>query len=243
MIALAAMLAGLAAWLLTPPAADARVRRLFPGPERSNALSPQARFRLAGAALGIGVTVLVGQPMGVVLGIAAAVGAPLVMARIATRADVAEQAAMERQVPDAVDLLAATLASGAPIGIAIRAVSDAQPRPLKERLAKVAAALELGADPDQAWQAVRDEPTLRELAAAFTRSGRTGAPLSSLLTSLGTDLRARRRTALEIASREAGVRAFVPLACCFLPSFVLLAGVPTVVTMAAGTGLLDSLHG
>ena len=241
MTILVAGLCALAAWLAVPPTPTARLRALCAEgvrrPGRPRAVPPW----LAALAAGVGTAVLAGPVAGMLVGLGAFALLPRVAARLQSDAVAGRHRALQRQLPDAVDLLAATLAAGAPIASAIRAVGEAQVEPLHAELGRVAAALELGAPAAEAWRAADAVDGLAEVAGAFRRSAQSGAPLSELLSGLAADLRLRRRTAVEVAAREAGVRAFAPLAACFLPAFVLVAGVPTVVAMAASTGLLTSL--
>jgi Type II secretion system (T2SS), protein F len=132
-----------------------------------------------------------------------------------------------------VDLLAAGLAAGASVPEALAAVSGALPGVVADRLRPVVAALSLGAAPEPAWAPLRSDPALRPLASTLTRAGVTGAPPVDALVELAADLRARRRLAATEAARTAGVRAVAPLGLCFLPAFVLVGVVPTVVGLAA----------
>jgi hypothetical protein len=50
---------------------------------------------------------------------------------------------------------------------------------------------------------------------------------------LAGDLRRRRRAAAEQRARSVGVRAAAPLGLCFLPAFVLIGVVPSVVSAFA----------
>jgi Flp pilus assembly protein TadB len=131
-----------------------------------------------------------------------------------------------------VDLLAATLASGAAMRSSLAAVCVAVEEPAAACLSEVVAALDLGADPVEAWATVEHDPVLGALGAAAVRSARTGAPLSLLLSRLAEDMRRDRRAVVEVAARTAGVRAVIPLVACFLPAFILLGVVPVVAGLA-----------
>jgi Flp pilus assembly protein TadB len=131
-----------------------------------------------------------------------------------------------------VDLLAAGLAAGATVPDAVMAVSRALPGAVADRLQPVAAALALGAPPEQAWAALRSDAALRPLSIVLGRAAMSGAPPVDGLRGLAADLRVRRRLAATEAARTAGVRAVAPLGLCFLPAFVLLGVVPTVVGLA-----------
>jgi pilus assembly protein TadC len=176
--------------------------------------------------------------VGAVVALGCLVILPRAVARLETREQRKTREDLARQAPMVVDLLAATLASGAPMGSALTAVRLALDPPASHVLAPIVSAMELGADAADAWASVIDDPVLGSVATAVVRSARTGAPLVTTLSRLAEDLRRERRTVVDVAARTAGIRAVVPLAACFLPAFVLLGVVPVVAALA--TGLLDS---
>jgi Flp pilus assembly protein TadB len=182
---------------------------------------------------GIGAALVIGGVGGIILGIGIAVIAPKLIMRMEPRAARTRRASLMKQAPDIADLLAATLASGAPLRAALTAVADAVGAPSSELLLPIGAALELGADPADAWASLRDDQSLAPIALAFVRSATSGAPLSTLLAGTADDLRRKHRLAVEVAARAAGVRAVAPLAACFLPAFLLLGVVPVVASMAS----------
>lgn len=237
-----AALAALAVWLLIPGSPRHRARRMFveePASATSRNL-PESLSRAAPWVLALGLLVLVGPPLGLILGLASIVLVGPMLRRLQARADVERARDLARQVPATLDLLVATLASGAPLERSVRAVADAQDEPIRSLLLDVAGALNLGASPAQAWARAGEHADLVEVANAFSRSADTGAPIAGLLAQAAAELRRRRHVRVTVAARQAGVQSFIPLGLCFLPAFVLLAGVPLVVTMAQGTGLLDT---
>jgi Flp pilus assembly protein TadB len=131
------------------------------------------------------------------------------------------------------ELCAAACLGGVSPARAVELLVDALPVADGEVLRATAAAVSLGASPEQAWAPLRDDPRLRPLAVAMSRSGTTGAQLAEQLRSSARDLRAERASATTEAARRAGVRAVLPLGGCFLPAFVLLGVVPTLVGLAS----------
>lgn len=236
MIVGVALLVGVAVWLALPPPADPRLDALLPR-RRARQRAAPARETLtwvATASAVVGLLMLAPWPIGPLVGAGAWVGVPRFLRTLEPRAMRRDRDLLAVQGPVVADLLAATLAAGAPMRTALSAVQSAVDRPAADHLAGVVAALDLGADPIHAWSALADDPALGPVAAAVVRSARTGAPLSSLLTRLADDMRRQRRTVVEIAARSAGVRAVVPLAACFLPAFLLLGVVPVVAALAQG---------
>ena len=104
-------------------------------------------------------------------------------------------------------------------------------------LAEVAALLELGASPRDAWSPAADDPELSPLAAAAVRSALGGVRIASAAREAAEDLRQRERVAGERAAARAGVSITAPLALCFLPAFLCLGLAPVVIGLVAGLHL------
>ena len=137
-------------------------------------------------------------------------------------------------LPTAVDLLAACLASGRPPAAALTAVVEAVGGPLARELGAVGVRLHLGADPVAVWRELGSRPgALAALGRTMARSLDTGAPMADGLRMLAVDLRRAHRADIERRARGVGVRAAAPLGLCFLPAFVLVGIVPSVVSAFA----------
>ncbi len=136
---------------------------------------------------------------------------------------------INRDLPMAVDLLAACLLVGRPVDQALAVVGEAMGGALRDAFEAVRARLALGAHPVDEWRRVeRQQPQLASFARSMARSLESGAPLVDGLGRLGEDLRRARRTALQLRARNVGVKAAAPLAACFLPAFMVIGVVPTV---------------
>ena len=220
-----AVLLGLAAMVLLSPA-----RARLPTtrePDRRSAVVPRAACTLAGLA----AWAFVGGPLGLGLGVAAAVAGPRLLARLDdTESETAELTAV---LPLALDLLAACLAGGAPPEAAISAVALAFPGPCGSRLHRVAAALRLGSTPAEAWAALgTDRDPAGAAARALARAADGGSPVADAVQRVASDARRRQEAAAHQRAARAGVLAVLPLGACFLPAFVLLGVVPAVVGLA-----------
>lgn len=201
------------------------------GPPRTAPGGAPAATAVACGALGVALAVLLGGPIGVLVGALAGAVAWRWLGRLEPRALGRRRERLAAQTPEAADLLAACLASGAPLAQALAAVSEAVPAPAGDELARVVAQLRLGAGAAQAWAPLLAAESTAALARAVQRSSETGAPLAQALTRVADDLRARRRGELLAAARVAGVTAVLPLGLCFLPAFALLGVVPVVVSL------------
>lgn len=134
------------------------------------------------------------------------------------------------QTPQALELLAACLAAGMPVRTGCEAVRDAFDGPVAEDLGQVLAVVRLGASDADAWRALSDHPQLGPAAVDLARSVESGTMMVEGLRHHAEVARQRRRAGLQVRARAVGVRSVMPLMVCFIPSFMLLGVVPTVVS-------------
>lgn len=134
-----------------------------------------------------------------------------------------------------VELLAATLRSGAGPAAGLATVCEALPGAVSDRLTAVRSGLALGTAPVQAWGALREDSVLAPLGRAMARAETSGVSVVATVERLADELEHLDLAAAEDRARAVGVRAAVPLGVCLLPAFLLLGIVPTV------AGLLQSV--
>lgn len=198
------------------------------------AAAPVGRQRLAGAVLALCLVGLFGVPWGLGLGVLALALLPRVLGRLEPASARRRRARIGADLPLAVDLLAACLRAGRPVGEALAVVAGAVGGPLGTLFAEVDARLRLGADPADAWGLLAGEPGCAPLARAIRRAMRSGAPLADTLEQLAADVRQERRWSADERARAIEARSVVPLGLCFLPAFVLIGIVPTVAGSLSG---------
>lgn len=189
------------------------------------------KLRCAAALGGLAVAVWLGGWVGVLAGLAAAVGLDRGLRRLPPAGSQARRLAEAAELPLAADLLAVALRGGAPVDRATAAVADALPGPLGDRLARVGRVLRLGGTPAEAWAELTPVEGADRLVRAAVRSAEHGSALAGALGRLAGDLRADRAVAIEAAARRAGVLIVLPLGLCFLPAFVLAGLVPVIVAI------------
>jgi pilus assembly protein TadC len=144
--------------------------------------------------------------------------------------------ALTRDSPVMIDLLCAALSSGATMRDSLAVVRDSMSEsPVAQVLSRVVSAVDLGADPKEAWTEWTRDPVLGRLAHTIARSHDSGAGLVDVLEGASRELRREHRRRVETAARGAGVQAVIPLAVCFLPAFFALGVVPIVASLASST--------
>jgi Flp pilus assembly protein TadB len=140
--------------------------------------------------------------------------------------------APDRSLALVLDMAAAALRSGRPLADALARAAPAGRPEVSAALEQVAGLSRLGADPAQAWAALPRDGPLGDLAAIGVRSAASGIKMATALERFAAEIRAERSAAALVRAHRAGVAAMAPLAACFLPSFVCLGVVPTVVGIA-----------
>ena len=172
-----------------------------------------------------GLALIVAGPTGALaLGAAAMVGTAVVR-RAAVRR---HRRAVERAVPELVDLLRVAAAAGHPVRGCVDAVADRSPPSVRAALARARQRADLGLPLVEALRSAA--PDLGEFGPAVVdaliAAQVTGAPLVPALDRLAVAARDRRRRAAEEEARRLPVALLFPLVCCVLPAFGLLAVVP-----------------
>lgn len=242
MTLIAAVSAALAAAFLIPPrSGSSRVAKWEESQGEVGEIAvdpthegPLRRWRAGWALLaGGGAGVLIGGPLTVPAGLAAAAAVWVVAGRLEPRVVRLQREEVRRDLPHVVTLLAAALRSGAAPAAAIDLVCGAMPGAAAQQLTPVAARLQLGADPVAIWSGLADDPALGPLGRTLARTHRTGAPVVGAVERLADELARRARAEVEDRARAVGVRAAVPLGVCLLPSFLLLGMVPLAASLAS----------
>ncbi len=236
MVGFAVCCAAASGWLWHAPG---RLWRLVPLPRQpgtpagrrtwlsSRVESPVARGCLCVFVLGC-LGQLVGGLVGAVVGFPAGIALSMWIGRLEPPSVVKAREDIDRDLPLAVELLAACASVGRAPEESLPVVSRAVGGALGERLDEVTARLSLGADPVAEWSRLARDRQLGELGRTMLRSMESGAPLADGLSRMAADRRRERRTQTQLRARNVGVKAAAPLAACFLPAFMLIGVVPTV---------------
>jgi tight adherence protein C len=208
----------------------------MPRPRRS-ALSPAAIRRVGGAA-GLVVGLALPWPGIILAPLLCVVGsrAPAIVQRRAVRR---RRAAMDAQIPQLLDLLAAASSAGLSGQLAFRRAVAALGGPLATELGGALDAVDLGARwrDELAATAERLElPELRRTVAALSRTEALGASLADSTAELAASVRAARRAAVTERARTAPVKMLFPLVFLVLPAFLLLTVVPVLLTTVQSIG-------
>jgi pilus assembly protein TadC len=204
--------------------------------ENAGAVDSAGPRRTGGAVVAVGAVVglLAGIVGGLVFGCALGSAAAFVLLRVGGRRQHprAQAASVGRQLPAALDLLAACLAAGATPSHALAAVGEAFDGEVGTKLSAVARLARLGAPVETAWSNCLGDPRWAPIARAVIRAHHSGAALTDVLVHLADDRRRALRTDAQAAAERSGIAIVLPLGACFLPAFVLVGVVPVVAGFA-----------
>jgi len=237
-VLLAALAAFAALWFGSSHADSRSLRRLrscderqpVPAASLASSLVEDARHRGIVCILASGATgwLVAGPGLGAVAAVPVGLGLSWWLGTLEPPSVARAREEIARDLPVAVDLLAACALVGRPpdqaLTLVIRAVGGA----LGARLETVISRLALGADPHVEWRRMTADAELAGLARTMLRTLESGAPLVEGLTRLAADRRRERRACVQARARTVGVKAAAPLAVCFLPAFMLIGVVPTI---------------
>jgi pilus assembly protein TadC len=200
-------------------------RRRWPEGRRRTALAA-----LSSTLLGLSIAVIVGGAPGAITGVGIAVLTVLAVRRLEPAAVIREREQLVRDLPVAVDLLAACMSSGSPPALSLEVVGQALSGPVGRQFEQVAARLRLGTDPVSVWRSLDEGEAMAPLSRTMVRAIETGAPVAKGLNRLVDDQRRARRWDAERRARAVGVKAAAPMGLCFLPAFIAIGIVPTIVS-------------
>jgi pilus assembly protein TadC len=234
MTMLAVVLAGASAWALFPRVHRERLSMVV-DQKRQTAQRPPGLPRrrvtvmsAAAVVFGAGTAMVIGGLAGVVVGLIGGLVCSALLHRIEPAHVRREREQLERDLPLAVDLLAACLSAGRPPAESLAAVAEAVEGPVAHRLAHVSGQLALGTDPTTVWRQLATNAALAPLGRSMVRAIETGAPVADGLSRLVDDLRLARRWSANERARSVGVKAAAPLGLCFLPAFICVGIIPTI---------------
>jgi tight adherence protein C len=141
------------------------------------------------------------------------------------RAGRLRQEAIERSLPDFLDILAVSVRAGLGYRLALRRVSEALEGPVSDEMLTVLRQMELGQDRREAFLALRERnksESLKSFVAAQLQAEELGVPLAEALNDIADDM---RRIAYQNARRQAqraGPRVSLLVTTLIVPGAVIL---------------------
>lgn len=136
----------------------------------------------------------------------------------------ARTAAMERELPDFLDVLAVTISAGLGFRAALRRVSTLVGGPVGEEMLVALRQIDLGASRRQAFEDMRDRtsaPSLHNFVTAFLQAEELGTPLRGFLESYAKELRRTAGQRARTAAAKANPKISLLLTLVIMPALSL----------------------
>ena len=209
-------------------------------PQARSATAPDGPLRSRTSWLTVGAAAILVSlfVVGVVITVFA-VSVALLVRRLAPIRDARRQrAAIERALPDAMDLLVLGVRAGLTPFQAVCDLATSDVRAIGDAFGEVVRRTERGQPFADALSALPERLGVRAggLTDVIATSDRHGLPLGPVLDQLTAEVRATRRRLDQADARKLPVRLSFPLVVCTLPSFVLLAIAPAVIAALSSLG-------
>src|SRR3954471_8683218 len=147
---------------------------------------------------------------------------------------------MQRELPDALDLLTISVEAGLGFDAALSQVARNTEGPLAQELARVLQEMQIGLRRSAALRALGERnslPDLRSFVSAMVQADAFGIPVGQVLRVQSSEIRVKRRQWAEEAAQKVPVKILVPLIFCILPClFIAVLG-------PAGIQIMNSFSG
>jgi tight adherence protein C len=147
-------------------------------------------------------------------------------------------AQMQRDLPDAIDLMTISVESGLGFDAAVQQVARNTEGPLAEEFSRLLREMQIGQGRADALRAMAERTSVDELksfVSAMVQADILGIPVATVLRVQSGEMRVKRRQRAETKAQQVPVKITVPLIFCILPCLFMAVMGPAVLTV------LDSL--
>jgi tight adherence protein C len=178
-------------------------------------------------------------PTAVLLGVlaaAAVVAAPVIVVRGKARARLS---AVDRGVPDLIDMLVVTIEAGLGFSASMQAASTRLSGPLGAELRLTMQEQELGTSPREALQHLNqrvDVPAIHSFVRAVLQGEALGVSIGTVMRNLAKEMRLRRRQSAEERAQKAPVKMLFPLVFLMFPALGIVILGPAIIEVTSKLG-------
>jgi tight adherence protein C len=150
--------------------------------------------------------------------------------------------AIQKSIPDALDLLTISVESGLGFDAALSHVARNTDGPLADEFARVLQEMQIGLGRGAALRALGDRthvPELKGFVSAMVQADALGIPIAQVLRVQAREIRTKRRQRAEEQAQKVAVKILIPLIFCILPClFIAVLGPAAIGIMEAFSGRL-----
>ena len=149
-------------------------------------------------------------------------------------------AAIQKALPDAIDLLTISVESGLAFDGAVAQVARNTDGPLADEFARMLQEMQIGRTRSDSLRSMAERtslPDVRAFTGAMVQADAFGIPIGQVLRVQSSEIRVKRRQWAEEAAQKVPVKILVPLIFCILPCLFIAVLGPAAIT------LMDSFRG
>ena len=148
---------------------------------------------------------------------------------------------LQRELPDAIDLLTISVESGLGFDAALQQVAHNTEGPLADEFSRVLREMQIGSSRGEALRALAERsnlPELRSFVSSMVQADAFGIPIANVLRVQSSEMRVKRRQRAEEKAQQVPVKMTVPLIFCILPAlFIVVMGPAAISIMENFKGL------
>jgi tight adherence protein C len=141
---------------------------------------------------------------------------------------------LQRDLPDAIDLLTISVESGLGFDAAVQQVARNTDGPLADELSRVLREMQIGqgrADALRAFGERTNVPDVRTFVGAMVQADSFGIPVAQVLRVQSSEIRVKRRQRAEEKAQQVPVKITIPLIFCILPTLFIAVMGPAVISI------------
>jgi tight adherence protein C len=141
---------------------------------------------------------------------------------------------LERDLPDAIDLLTISVESGLGFDAAVQQVARNTVGPLAEEFSRVLREMQIGQGRADALRALGERtnvPDVRTFVGAMVQADSFGIPIAQVLRVQSAEMRVKRRQRAEEKAQQVPVKITIPLIFCILPTLFIAVMGPAVLSI------------
>ncbi|WP_372728581.1 type II secretion system F family protein [Nocardioides sp.] len=143
-------------------------------------------------------------------------------------------AQLQRELPDAIDLLTISVEAGLGFDAAIQQVARNTEGPLADEFARVLREMQIGQGRSMALRGLADRtnvPDVRTFVGAMVQADAFGIPIGQVLRVQSSEIRVKRRQRAEEKAQQVPVKITVPLIFCILPCLFIAVMGPAAISI------------
>jgi tight adherence protein C len=144
---------------------------------------------------------------------------------------------MQRDLPDAIDLMTISVESGLGFDAAVQQVARNTEGPLSEEFSRLLREMQIGQGRAEALRAMAERTNVDELksfVSAMVQADILGIPVSTVLRVQSGEMRVKRRQRAETKAQQVPVKITIPLIFCILPCLFMAVMGPAVLSVLDG---------